>query len=102
MTEPLHVTAILEAKPGKEEQLSALLQASLPTFQAEPGCLAYSLLIDTENAARFVTFEKWQDESALQAHMNSAAMAQAKPVLETILAKPMLQIKLQALPGSTV
>lgn len=82
--------------------MRALLEKTLPVFQAEPGCLAYSLLADVDHPARFVTFENWQDAAALEGHMNSATMKEAKPQLEKILAQPMQQIKLHALDGSTV
>lgn len=102
MTQPLYVTAILEAVPGKEDQLFTLLNDALPAFQSEPGCVAYTLLRDIEHAGVFVTFEQWRDDAALQQHMQSDAMAAAKPALEQLLARPMRQIKLDAVPGSTV
>jgi quinol monooxygenase YgiN len=102
MSLPLNVVAIMKATPGKEAQLHTLLQAALPHFQQEPGCQAYALLVDLEDPTRFVTYERWDDEAALQAHMKAPTLTNAMPVLEKILAEPMQQIRLNQLPGSTV
>lgn len=102
MNRPLNVVAIMKASPGKEVQLHELLTAALPKFQAEPGCIAYTLCVDLEHPTRFVTYESWEDKSALHAHMKAPTLTEATPVLKAILAEPMEQIRLNALPGSTV
>lgn len=102
MSTPLNVVAIMKAAPGKEAQLHTLLKAALPHFQQEPGCQAYALLVDLQDPARFVSYETWDDEAALQAHMKAPTLTHAMPVLEKILAEPMEQIRLNQLPGSTV
>lgn len=102
MSTPLNVVAIMKALPGKEAQLHTLLQEALPHFQQEPGCQAYALLADLEDPTRFVSYETWKDEAALQAHMKAPTLTKAQPVLKQILAEPMQQIRLNQLPGSTV
>jgi quinol monooxygenase YgiN len=102
MTMPLNVIAILKARAGREQDLSALLQSALPGFQAEPGCIAYALMTDHDNPARIVSYETWVDEAALNAHLHSPAMVAAGPKLADMLAAPMELIKLTAFPGSTV
>ncbi len=102
MTMPLNVIAILKAKAGYEAELSNFLQAALPGFQAEPGCIAYALMTDHANPARIVSYETWTDEAALNVHLNSPTMLAAGPKLQAILAEPMELIRLTAFPGSTV
>jgi len=102
MSKVLNVVAIMKAIPGKEAQLKALLVAALPKFQAEPGCNAYTLLADLEHPTQFVTYESWENESALQAHMKAPTLTEATPLMKDILAEPMQQIRLEALPGSTL
>lgn len=46
------------------EQLVALEQAS----RAEPGCIAYRVFRDMDQADRFVLVEEWSDRAALEAH----------------------------------
>lgn len=102
MNGTLNVVAIMKAKPGKEGELKALLEAALPGFQSEPGCQAYAVLIDTQDPCRFLSYEAWDNEAALQAHMKAPTLTQAMPKLEKILAQPMEQIRLSQLPGSSV
>ena len=102
MTMPLNVIAILKAKAGQEAALRNFLQAALPGFQAEPGCIAYALMADHAHAGRIISYETWTDEAALNVHLNSPTMIAAGPTLQEMLAEPMELIKLTAFPGSTV
>lgn len=102
MTEILNVVAIMKAKPGKESELQALLQEALPGFQSEPGCRAYAVLQDKQDPCRFLSYEAWDDEAALQAHMSAPTLTKAMPILDKILAAPMEQIRLAQMSGSTV
>lgn len=102
MSMPLNVIAILKAKAGQEAALSSFLQAALPGFQAEPGCIAYALMTDHDQPGRIVSYETWTDEAALNVHLNSPTMVAAGPKLAAMLAAPMELIKLTAFPGSTV
>lgn len=102
MTATLNVVAIMKAKPGQEEALHALLQDALPGFQKEPGCQAYALLRDLQDPSRFLSYEAWDNEAALQAHMKAPTLTEAMPALEKLLAGPMEQIRLAQLPGSSV
>lgn len=95
----LHVIATLVAKQGKQEELRALLESASMEFRKEEGCLAYSLLVDQSDDRRFVTFERWRDRAALDAHMHSEAMERAKPSLPPLLAEEMKQQFLSLLLG---
>lgn len=102
MTMPLNVIAILKARPGQEVALRDFLHAALPTFQAEPGCIAYALMVDNAQPGRIVSYETWTDEAALEVHLHTPTMVAAGPKLAEMLVAPMELIKLTALAGSTV
>lgn len=102
MSMPLNVIAILKAKPGCEQELGSFLHAGLPGFQAEPGCIAYALMTDNANPGRFVSYETWTDDAALQVHLTSPTMIAAGPKLQAWMSEPMELIKLTAFSGSTV
>jgi quinol monooxygenase YgiN len=57
----------------------------------EPGCKHYSLLEDRKQAGRFLTFEIWADQAAIEVHMTTPAIKAAGPMLVPILAKPFTQ-----------
>ncbi len=74
---PVHVLAVIKAKPGRRQELLAAFQANVPAVHAEDGCIEYVATVDTEGAGpiqaafgpdTFVVVEKWASLAALQAH----------------------------------
>jgi quinol monooxygenase YgiN len=74
---PVHVLAIITAKPGKRAELLQKFQANVPNVHAEDGCIEYVATIDAEDAPgsqapfgddTFVVVEKWASMDALKAH----------------------------------
>jgi quinol monooxygenase YgiN len=75
--EPVHVVAVIKARPGKRTELLAAFQANVPAVHAEAGCIEYVATVDTEGVGAlqtpfgpdtFVVVEKWASLAALQAH----------------------------------
>ena len=75
--EPVHVVAVITAKPGRRAELLAAFQANVPAVHAEAGCIEYVATVDTEGAGAFqtkfgpdtfVVVEKWASLAALEAH----------------------------------
>lgn len=75
--EPVHVVAVIKAKPGKRAELLAAFKANVPAVHAEDGCIVYEATVDTEAAGpiqtpfggdTFVVVEKWASLDALKAH----------------------------------
>jgi len=62
------VVAILIARPGKREELRALLDAMVAPSRTEPGTLRYDLWQDQSDANRFVLDELYLDRDAVAAH----------------------------------
>ena len=66
------LSVMIEAVPGREEELAGLLGALVVPTRAEPGCLGYELNISTENPAMLFFYEKFVNQKALDAHVSSA------------------------------
>jgi quinol monooxygenase YgiN len=62
------VIAILVARPGKAEQLTALLAGMVGPSRAESGNLRWDIWRDREDTRRFVLDELYVDEAAVAAH----------------------------------
>ena len=58
----------------------------------EPGCLKYVLMEVIAEPGRFLTYERWTNKAALDAHMVTKDIKEIVPKLEPILAKPVSQI----------
>lgn len=70
--EPAKITAILTARPGKTDELRALLVGMAPACRAEPGNLRWDVWRDQANADRFVLDELYVDSAAVAAHRETA------------------------------
>lgn len=85
----LHVVAILTGKPDQADALRTVLLPVIPLFRAEDGCTGYTLHEDEKRPGRFLTYEVWRDQAALDAHMKSPAMLATEPKLAGLLEREM-------------
>lgn len=92
----LYVIATMTAKPDKADALRTALLPAVEAFCQEDGCFAYTLLEDRRRPGRFVTYERWRDSAALDAHMTSPTMRDLSPLLPELLAEDMTQDFLDA------
>ena len=68
MTQPIKIVAILLARPGKAEDLQALLAGMAAASRAEPGNMRYDVWRDQDEPTRFVLDELYADRAAVDAH----------------------------------
>ena len=92
-----YVIAEINAKSGSESVLRDLLVPFARSSRREPGCLVYGLMEVTAEPGRFLTFERWTNKAALEAHMATPKIKAVVPKLEPLLAKPFTQIFLDGL-----
>ena len=62
---------VLGSIVARSDTFEALRKASLEHVhrsRAEPGCIAHSVHVDSENPLKLVFVEKWKDASALATH----------------------------------
>jgi quinol monooxygenase YgiN/RNA recognition motif-containing protein len=84
----LPVIARIQAKPGKEAELEALLRGLVAPTRKEAGCLQYDLHVEKDHSGTFVFIERWDSEESLVAHLESrhiqAGMAQKHELIEVL------------------
>ena len=93
------VIAEIVSKKDKADELRALMVPFAEGAAKEPGCISYQLLEVIGEPGRFLTFERWADKAALQAHMVTPEIKAIVPKLEPVLAKPFTQLFLEARTG---
>lgn len=71
------VIAILTARPGKEDELRALLMALIEPTRKEAGCLNYDLHELPGRPGRFMFHENWESQAHLDAHFQSVHLTSA-------------------------
>jgi quinol monooxygenase YgiN len=93
------VIAEIVSKKDKADDLRALLVPFAEKSAKEPGCQVYTLMEVRDEPGRFLTFERWTDKAALQAHMETPDIKAIVPKLEPVLAQPFTQLFLDARTG---
>jgi quinol monooxygenase YgiN len=68
------LAVIVQAKPGKEQEVKEILQALVEPTRKEAGCLCYNLHEAKSDKARFMFYEQWASQAALDAHSKAPHM----------------------------
>ena len=80
------IVALLEAKPGKEAELEALLKGALPLAQEEPGTVTwYAFRLGPTS---FGIFDTFNDKAGRDAHMAGRIAAALMAKAPDLLAQP--------------
>ena len=66
--EPLYIFARFEPKPGKLDELRAVIETVIPLTRAEPGCVRINFFESIREPFCFVIHSMWQDEAAFEFH----------------------------------
>jgi len=97
----IHVVVIATAKPGQRDAVLSLFQANIPLVRAEAGCVEYQPVVDIEGGRgdlakigpdTFIVIEKWESQSALEAHAASAHMAKYAAQVKDLLASRVVHV----------
>ena len=82
----LAILALLEAKPGKENELEAFLKSAQPLAVAEPATTTwYAVKL---GPARFGIFDTFPNDAGRQAHLSGPIAKALMAKADELLAKP--------------
>jgi quinol monooxygenase YgiN len=93
------VVAEIVSTKEKADEARALLVPYAEKSAKEPGCSKYVLMEVIAEPGRFLTYERWTNKAALDAHMVTPDIKEIVPKLQPILAKPISQIFLDGRTG---
>jgi quinol monooxygenase YgiN len=83
MTEtPIILNVHFQATPGHEEKLGTQLHALVGPTHEEPGCLVYELHFDPEDSSKFMFYEKFANQAAIDHHLNTPHFKQFQNYLK--------------------
>lgn len=89
MSQPLlTVVAELVAKPGKADELRAVLTGMIAPTHKEDGCVQYDLHESTDAPGSFVFYENWTSRAALDAHLKSPHLIALGVIAPDLLNEP--------------
>jgi quinol monooxygenase YgiN len=86
MSPTLGVLALLEAKPGKGEDLGKFLEGGRNLAAAEPGTVTWYAFKITDT--QYGIFDTFDDDPGRQAHLNGQIPAALGQVADELLATP--------------
>ena len=66
----------LTMQPGHDDEVVRTFHSLQSATRQEPGCIQYVVQRSRENQNRFLIYEQYKDEAALQAHRDSAHFKQ--------------------------
>ena len=64
----IYLTALVKSKPGKAEQLKAILKNMVVESRKEDACIQYDLHQSTDDENLFIFQEEWASAEGLEAH----------------------------------
>jgi quinol monooxygenase YgiN len=88
MPATVHVLARYTARPGKEDALKAVLIGLVPPTRRELGCYQYDLLVDNSDPREFCFVERWDDDAALDQHLETSHLKKALTQIEDLVETP--------------
>ncbi|MEG9435057.1 antibiotic biosynthesis monooxygenase [Edaphobacter sp. HDX4] len=69
MVDTIVLNVHIEARDGRQEDLARELRALVAPTRLEVGCLAYELHRDPEDERKFMFYEQFADQAALDTHI---------------------------------
>ena len=89
MVNVLTVVATLSAKPGKGDELAAILREQVAAVRkAEPDCLIYRLHRSKKNPDLFLFYEQYRSEAAFDLHRKAPHLAGFRERRDPLVAGP--------------
>ena len=88
MPATVHVLARFVARSGKEDALKAVLIGMVPPTRRELGCYQYDLLNDRNDPRQFCFVERWDDNEALDQHLETAHVKKALEQVQDLVEGP--------------
>ncbi len=78
----------LDVHPERLEQfLAAIEEQAARSFADEPGCVYFDVTQDTKAPTRFVFYELYQDEAAIEAHRQAPHFATWRAAADACVVK---------------
>lgn len=91
-----HLTIVgrLVARCGKEQALREALLIVAEESRREPGCINYDLHVDHGDPGRFLIYENWASDAALEAHFDLPHSRAIAARFDELLAMPLTMERL--------
>ena len=86
------VIATFTAQEGQSDALKTSLLEMIAPTRAEPGCLRYSMTVDTKNHHIYTMIERFKDQNAFEKHGETPHVAKLKAKLPELVTPDGIQV----------
>jgi quinol monooxygenase YgiN len=80
----LIIAGVIHLDPSKQAQLEAAFDRVRQATLTEAGCLEYQTYLDRQQPGTVFIFERWESETALEAHFQSTHLAEFRAVMGSV------------------
>lgn len=85
----MRIVARVVARPGKEEEVRAILCGLIQPSKDERGCLSYTLLQNQIDPTDFTLVETWRDAADFDAHLETPHFKRAASEITELVVEPL-------------
>ncbi|HEY9214946.1 MAG TPA: antibiotic biosynthesis monooxygenase [Ancylobacter sp.] len=93
----VQLVGTLRERPGRVEDLSALIKSIILDVKKEPGSITYAMYVDRNDPNAIVMLETWESLAALEAHASAAPFRKLAASFDELLSEPPVLITLRQL-----
>ena len=83
------IAAYIDIKPDQVEKFLNEIDAAVDGSRAEEGCISYTLYADTKDTSKFIMFEEWKNQAAVDSHNETVHFKALVALLNEIAAGPL-------------
>ena len=88
MTEPTILHAVFTARPGRGDEVAALLRDFVDVVRAEEGNVVFDATRLVDDPDRFFVYEVYRDEAAFRSHIAAPAGVPFNEALQQLIVEP--------------
>ncbi|KQZ24109.1 MULTISPECIES: putative quinol monooxygenase [Microbacterium] len=88
MTEPTILHAVFTARPGRGDEVAALLRDFADVVRAEEGNVMFDATRLVDDPDRFFVYEVYRDEAAFRSHIAAPAGVPFNEALQQLIVEP--------------
>ncbi|KAA0962371.1 MULTISPECIES: putative quinol monooxygenase [Microbacterium] len=88
MTEPTILHAVFTARPGRGDEVAALLRDFADVVRAEEGNVVFDATRLVDDPDRFFVYEVYRDEAAFRSHIAAPAGVPFNEALQQLIVEP--------------
>lgn len=88
MTEPTILHAVFTARPGRGDEVAALLRDFADVVRAEEGNVVFDATRLVDDPDRFFVYEVYRDEAAFRSHIAAPAGMPFNEALQQLIVEP--------------